>query len=138
MLHIKTYVQIKSIKVHPESNIDCPLGELGLIDIVDSNKKIYRKATPKKNTLDPLILLAVIVDQFKDQYDVKISAIQNNKFSAGKVFNLDIVTLIDLLYQLDNMGFIKVERTAGLDVIRIKDKPTFIDCIEMYYKSLNS
>jgi len=138
---INTYIpRIKSnpSKVHPESNIDCPLGELGLIDIVDSNKKIYRKATPKKNTLDPLILLAVIVDQFKDQYDVKISAIQNNKFSAGKVFNLDIVTLIDLLYQLDNMGFIKVERTAGLDVIRIKDKPTFIDCIEMYYKSLNS
>jgi hypothetical protein len=138
---INTYIpRIKSnpSKVHPESNIDCPLGELGLIDIVDSNKKIYRKATPKKNTLDPLILLAVIVDQFKDQYDVKISAIQNNKFSAGKVFNLDIVTLIDLLYQLDNMGFIKVERTAGLDVIRIKDKPTFIDCIEMYYKSINS
>ena len=33
-------------KVSAENNIDCPLGELGLVDIVDKAKKIYRKVTP--------------------------------------------------------------------------------------------
>lgn len=48
---INTYVpRIKSNpeKVHPESNIDCPLGELGLIDISNKKAKIYKKAHPKR------------------------------------------------------------------------------------------
>ena len=43
---INTYVpRIKSNpeKVQPESNIDCPLGELGLIDIANKKEKIYKK-----------------------------------------------------------------------------------------------
>ena len=64
---INTYVpRIKSNpeKVHPESNIDCPLGELGLIDI--SNKKAkHIKRVHRKRALHPLILLALIIDQAK-------------------------------------------------------------------------
>lgn len=29
-------------RVNPENNIDCPLGELGLIDILDKNKNISK------------------------------------------------------------------------------------------------
>ena len=42
---INTYVpRIKSSpeKVQPESNIDCPLGELGLIDISNRKEKLYK------------------------------------------------------------------------------------------------
>lgn len=138
---INTYLsRIKSNpeKVHPESNIDCPLGELGLIDIVNKKEKIYKKTTPKKDTLHPLILLAVIMDQADGQREIKISAIQNNICNVGKVFNLDIITLTNLLYKLELMGYIKVVRTAGLDVVRIEREVEFLECVREYYRAINN
>ncbi|HEX8932207.1 MAG TPA: DUF4007 family protein [Patescibacteria group bacterium] len=142
---INTYVpRIKSNpeKVRPESNIDCPLGELGLIDIVGTEKsgsrlKIYRKSAPKKDMLHPLILLAVIIDQADGEKEVRISAIQNDNGNASKAFNLDIINLTALLYKIELLGYIKVVRTAGLDVVQIKTNWSFLDCVEEYYRAIN-
>ena len=137
---ISTYVpRIKSNpeKVQPESNIDCPLGELGLIDIISKKERLYKKCTPKKDTLHPLILLAVILDNANGKKEIKISSIQNDNTNAGKIFNLDIITLANLLNKLDLMGQIKVIRTAGLDVIRIEKDMDYISCIREYYKAIN-
>jgi len=137
---VNTYVpRIKSNpeKVQPESNIDCPLGELGIIDIINKKNRLYRKCTPKKDTLHPLILLAVILDNANGETEVKISSIQNDKGNAGKIFNLDIITLVNLLNKIELMGYIKVVRTAGLDVIRIENNMGFLDCVSEYYKVIN-
>jgi hypothetical protein len=148
---IQTYVsrmKANSEKVKPESNIDCPLGELGLIDIVGQEKsggrqKIYRKSTPKKDMLHPLILLAVILDQAADIErkdgikEVRISSIHKDNGNAGKVFNLDIINLTALLCKLEIIGHIKVNRTAGLDVINIKTEWSFLDCVRAYYEAIN-
>lgn len=142
---INTYVpRIKSNpeKVRPESNIDCPLGELGLIDIVGTEKngsrlKIYRKSAPRKDTLHPLILLAVILDKACGADEVRISSIQNDNGNAGKAFNLDIINLTALLYKIELLGHIKVVRTAGLDVVQIKTEWDYYDCIEEYYRAIN-
>lgn len=142
---INTYVpRSKSSpeKVRPESNIDCPLGELGLIDIVGTEKggsrlKIYRKSSQKKDTLHPLILLAVIIDQAAGEKEVRISAIQNDNGNAGKAFNLDVISLTALLYKIELLGHIKVVRTAGLDVIKIKSNWGFLDCVAEYYRAIN-
>ncbi|WP_312048274.1 DUF4007 family protein [Anaerotignum sp.] len=145
---INTYVpRIKSNpeKVHPESNIDCPLGELGLIDIVNKNHKddqgkrqvLYKKSVPKKDTIHPLVLLAVILDNADGETEIKISAIQNDKNNAGKIFNLDIISLITLLNKIELLGYIKVIRTAGLDVVRIENEMNFLDCVREYYRIIN-
>jgi len=142
---INTYVpRIKSNpeKVQPESNIDCPLGELGLIDIVGTEKngsrlKVYHKSTPKKNMIHPLILLAVILHQAQGKKEIRISAIQNDNGNAGKAFNLDIISLTSLLYKIELLGYIKVNRTAGLDVINIKTAWDFYDCVREYYQAIN-
>lgn len=145
---INTYVpRIKSNpeKVRPESNIDCPLGELGLIDIVNKNHKdeqgkkqvLYKKSTPKKDTIHPLVLLAVILDNANGEKEIKISAIQNDKNNAGKIFNLDIISLVTLLNRIELLGYIKVIRTAGLDVVRIENEMNFLDCVREYYRIIN-
>jgi len=137
---ISTYVpRIKSNpeKVKPESNIDCPLGELGLIDIVNKRNKLYKKCTPKKDTLHPLILLAVILDNADGETEIKISSIQNDKGNAGKIFTLDIITLVNLLNRIELMGYIKVVRTAGLDVIRMENEMDFLECVREYYRQIN-
>ena len=142
---INTYVsRMKSNpeKIKPESNIDCPLGELGLIDIVGTEKgggrqKIYRKSAPKKDMLHPLILLAVLIDQAQSATEIRISSIQNDNGNAGKAFNLDIISLTSLLYKIEILGHIKVNRTAGLDVINILTGWTFFDCVREYYRAIN-
>ncbi|MDR1641842.1 MAG: DUF4007 family protein [Clostridiales bacterium] len=137
---INTYIpRIKSNpkRFDPEDNIDCPLGELGLIDIVNKKDKVYKKSSPKKDMLHPLILLAVILDQANGNKEIRISEIQTAKCNAGKVFNLDIIALTTLLYKLEILKLIKVVRTAGLDVILIETDLTFNGCIQEYYRSIN-
>lgn len=137
---INTYVpriKFSPEKVQPESNIDCPLGELGLIDISNKKEKIYKKSVPKKDTIHPLVLLAVILDQANGETSIKISSIQSDPCNAGKIFNLDIIALTALLYKIELLGYIKVVRTAGLDVIRIEKPMSFIECVKEYYDSIS-
>jgi hypothetical protein len=137
---VNTYVpRIKSNpeKVHPESNIDCPFGELNLIDIVSKKDKTYKKSTPQKDALHPMIVLAVILDQATGQKEVKITSLLNNCCNVGKVFNLDIVALTNHLYKIQQMGYVKVNRTAGLDVVRITTDMNFYECVERYYQEIN-
>jgi hypothetical protein len=138
---LSTYIpRIKSNpeKVLPESNIDCPLGELGLIDYENKKEKIYKKTTINDDDLPPLIALAIIVDNAKGQSEIKISAIQNDEKNLGKLFNMDIISLTNLLYKLELMGYIKVVRTAGLDVISIITSMNFLECVNQYYTLLNN
>ena len=144
---IHTYMsrqKTNSQRTKPEENIDCPLGELELIDHAgyatdEYGKRVrtYRKCAAKKDMLHPLILLAVILDQAQGEREIRISTIQNDIGNAGKVFHLDIIGLIGLLYKLQLMGLIQVNRTAGLDVINIKTDWDFHDCVIEYYRAIN-
>ena len=137
---MSTYVpRIKSNpgKVHPESNIDCPLGELSLVDIANKRAKTYKKSVPKLDSLPPLVVLAVIIDQARGNREIKISSIQNDRCNAGKILNLDIITLTSLLNKIEHMEYIKVNRTAGLDVINIETDLDFLGCVREYYAAIN-
>ena len=129
--------QFKPERVDPESTIDCPLGELGLVGIADRRGKTYRKLAPTKGLLPPLVLLAVLSDQASDTGELRIADIQSEPCNAGKVFNLDAITLTAALYRLELLKHIKVIRTAGLDVIRFTPKWAFEICVEMYYGGLS-
>ncbi len=137
---MNTYVpriKLNPAKVHPESNIDCPLGELGLVDVIDKRKGVYKKCIPKLEMIPSLILLAVIINANTDR-EIRISSLQNDKSQIGKIFNLDSITLINALYKVETLGYIKVIRTAGLDIIRIETDMTFIECVQAYYNELNN
>ena len=137
---INTYVargKSNPEKVMPESNIDCPFGELGLIDIVNRKEKIYRKAQPKKNMLHPLIVLSVILNEAQGRNELRIASLLSENNNVGKVFNLDIIALTNYLHQLSQTGYLKVIRTAGLDVVRITTDLDFKECVRAYYTELN-
>ena len=123
-------------RVSPENNIECPLSELGLIEILNRSKKTFRKATPTADILNPWIILAVIVDQAKGQREISLNELLNAPCNIGKIFNMDSITMLDALYRIEKMGEIKINRTAGLDVINILSSRDFNSCIESYYSSL--
>ena len=137
---MNTYVpriRLNPAKVHPENNIDCPLGELELVDVVDKKKGLFKKTVPKLDMLPNLILLAAIINSNNNVKEIRISTLQSEKNQIGKLFNLDSISLINALYKLEKTGFIKVIRTAGLDVIQIETDMSFCDCVRAYYKELN-
>lgn len=120
----------------PESNMECPFSELGLLKLVE--KGLYRKSSPLKQNIPSLIVLAVILDQSKGLKEIKLSSLQNDINNVGKVFNLDTILLITILSDLENKDLVQVVRTAGLDVLRIKTEMTFIECIKKYYEELGN
>ena len=124
-------------KVSPENNIDCPFGELGLVDILNKRKKTYKKSIPASDTFHPYIALAVIVDNAGDRKEISLNELLAAPCNIGKVFNLDSITMLDVLYQIEKLGLIKIIRTAGLDVITIQENLSFLDCVERFYVAID-
>lgn len=137
---INTYVpryKTNPNRVSPESNIDCPFGELGLVDMLSKERKTYRKSIPVASSINPWIALAVIADRAGAQKEISLNELLTAPCNIGKVFNLDAITMLDVLYQIEQLGEVKINRTAGLDVVRIINDLTFQNCVEAYYASIN-
>ena len=58
--------------------------------------------------------------------------------NIGRTFNLDTITMLELLRSAEKTGELKIIRTAGLDVIHLTNpKKTFLDYAEKFYQSIN-
>lgn len=137
---INTYLpryKTNPAKVSPENNIDCPFGELGLVDVLNKRKKTYKKSIPASETLNPYVILAVIVDNADGRKEISLNELLTAPHNIGKVFNLDSITMLDVLYRIEKKRLIKITRTAGLDVITINEDLDFLDCVERFYTSID-
>lgn len=140
---INTYYsknQMSSSKDNPEDSFECPLAELGLIGFVksiSSGNRIYRKQTPKANSIPDEIALAMILYNANGKKEILISSLVKDEKSIGRICNLDTASLLTVLYNLEHLGYIKVIRTAGLDVVHILTDVTFEECIKNYYTEMN-
>ena len=123
-------------RVSAENNIDCPLGELGLVNIASKKKKTYRKSVPAVGQINPWVMLAIIIDCADGKQEISLNDLLNKECSIGKIFNLDAISLLDILHEIERLDEIKVIRTAGLDVVCIKQKRSFLECVERYYSEL--
>lgn len=136
---INTYLpryKIAPEKVEPESNMECPLSELGLLDNNGPKSKRYHKTPAVRNTVDPLIALAMIIDQAEGKREIPLATLLNGESSVGRILNLDMISLMDLLDSVQQTGMARLVRTAGLDVLIIETDMTFLDCILAYYENL--
>ncbi len=138
---INTYVpRYKTMpsKVTAENNIDCPLGELGLIDILkkERNNIVYKKAVPPAATFNSWVILAVIYDNAKGRKEIELNELLTAENNIGKTFNLDSITMLDVLHAAERTGELKIVRTAGLDVINLVHSYTFEDCVKHYYEEM--
>ena len=141
---IGTYVphdRMSGKPVSPESVLDCPLGDLGLVYIENRSERTFRKTPPNLNTLPAVLVLFAIcsmrehlADGSGRQAEIPIETLLNGPFSPGRVYNLDSVGLLDKLYELQNNDCLRINRTAGLDVVRIlTDDLTKEECLRWYY-----
>ena len=126
-----------STRVTPENNIDCPFGELGLVDTLNKRKKTYKKSIPSSDTLNPYVVLAIIADNAHGRTEISLNELLNAPCNIGKVLNLDSITMLDALYNIEKLGLIKINRTAGLDVINILEEIDFLECVKRFYASID-
>lgn len=124
-------------KVSPENNIDCPFGELGLIDIANKKQKTYKKSIPAARSFNPWVIYAVIMDQANGRVEISLNELLTKPCNIGKVFNLDAIAMLDVLHEVENWGMIKIIRTAGLDVIHLNEQLTFEQCVRKYFETIN-
>lgn len=125
-------------KISPENNIDCPFGELGLIDILNKNGKlmVYKKSIPSAASIHPWVALAVIYDQAAGKEEISLSELLNGACNIGCVFNLDSITMLEILHNAEKTGWIRIVRTAGLDYVRLDPGHTFLECVNKYYQEI--
>ena len=126
-----------SPKTSPENNIDCPFGDLGLVDVLNKVRRTYKKTIPAVSSINPWVAMAVIQDQANGRKEISLNELLTAPCNIGKVFNLDAISMLDLLRGIEKLGEVKIIRTAGLDIIRILSDGDFNSCVEMYYSSLN-
>lgn len=140
---LRTYLP-SQIKYSPESNMDSPFLDLQLLKVIDAKEKVFAKNSPLSLVINPLIILAVIINE-KEKIeekektkvsDIKIATLESAPNNIGRIFNLNNLTVAMYLDKLQNMGYIKVVRTAGLDIIKINEELTFIEVVEKYYNSI--
>ena len=123
-------------KVSAENNIDCPFGELGLVDVLDSRDRTFRKTIPAVSAFNPWVILAIIIDQAKGESSISLNDLLNRPCNIGRTFNMDTICMMDVLRKVEQIGEIKIIRTAGLDVVQIVNERSFRECVEMYYKDI--
>lgn len=137
---VNTYLpryKLNSGKVSPENNIDCPFGELGLIDIANRKQKTYKKSIPAAGSLNPWVAFSVIEDQAKERDEISLNELLTKPCNIGKVFNLDAIAMLDALHEIENLGLLKIIRTAGLDIVHLNQKLDFNKCVQKYYKTID-
>ena len=108
-----------------------------MVDSLNKRKKTYRKSIPASDTLNPYVVLAVIADNAAGRKEITLNDLLTAPCNIGRVFNLDSITMLDVLYRIEKVGLIKINRTAGLDVITLKEELNFLDCVKRFYASID-
>lgn len=130
---IKMYFAEKNDFKNPEDNMISPFSDLGLLkkESIRGKEEIIYKTVPYKNKLDKLIVLYVIMDNLKNRKSTTIKNLIEDENNIGRVFNLDKNSINSYIDKLEDDGYLRVNRTAGLNTIYPTDLAT--DILDKYY-----
>ena len=129
---LNTYI-MRDIQT-PEDNIESPFAQLNLIEI-DSTKNgetIYKKSNRKN--INELLIYYILLEMAKEKDNLDLKQIIYSKNSIGNIYNLDMYEIISILDKLQNLGYIKVIRTGGLDYINFNNKMNSKEILEKLYR----
>ena len=133
---VKTYFAEKNDLKNPEDNMICPFSDLGLIkkEHIRGKDEIIYKTVPERNKLDKLIVLYVIMDNLGYKQSTTIKNLIEDENNIGSVFNLDKNTINYYIDILRDEGYLRVNRTAGLNTIYPTDLA--VNILDKYYSRL--
>lgn len=117
----------------PEDKSNSPLAQLGLIKNVGGK---YSKNHPNRKDLNEWIILQELAYLLNGKESLSIDDAINGENGLAKIYQLSAVTANELLDRLDALEYIRVNRTAGLDVIYKAKDFTAISVVTEYYNKM--
>lgn len=128
---LKTYVNDEKNET-PENNFICPLTELSLLRKVSKDK--YVKEKTQINDLNELIVYYCILAQLKERTAININDLLKENNSVSKLLNLDKILLNEYLEILKRKKYIRINRTAGLNMVYINQKLSIEEIFKKYFR----
>ena len=114
----------------PEDKSNSPLAQLGLVRNIGGK---YSKNHPNRKDVSELIILYELAYLLAEKESIAIDDAINGINGLARIYQLSTVTANEILDKLDALEYIRVNRTAGLDVIyKMKDFSS-ISVVEEYY-----
>ena len=129
---LQMYTESREVPIDPEEKKNSPFASLGFLNKVDANT--FEKQHPAMDSVDPLLILYLITDKLRAEGVLSIDNIVYGDNMPGKIFNLNRVSINEYLDQLQNKGYIRVNRTAGLDVVYPAEMPSTFATLEVHYE----
>lgn len=116
----------------PEDKNISPFVDLHLVKHLDGK---YVKTHPNFKLFPEEIVLYEVARRLEGKDSISIDEIINGERGLAKIYHLTPVMANELLDRLDTEGYIRVDRTAGLDMIYPINVQDEIKVIEEYYKN---
>ena len=107
------YGKVKEM-VDPEDKNISPFAQLDLIKNVDG---VFSKSQPDRRKVSEWNVLYELAQNLSAKEFVSIDEITEGIGSISAIYQIGSVAINEYLDKLDAMGFIRVDRTAGLDMI---------------------
>lgn len=114
----------------PEDKNVSPLYALGILKKEDGT---FYKVQPDLRKLDNTLVLYEISCLFETEKSLSIERISAGEKSLGAIYHMTMVTVNEYLDNLEALGYIRVDRTAGLDMVYPIDIKKPIEIIKDYY-----
>lgn len=128
---LQMYSKDKKIN-DPEDNNISPLVRL---ELIKKNDGIYIKQHPDYRKISEWNVLYELSIIMKGCKEISIDAISSGDNSLSAIYQLPRIAINEMLDQLEGLGYIDINRTAGLDMIYKKKEVTPEQIIEEYYKA---
>ena len=114
----------------PEDKIISPLSVLGILKKEDET---YYKVQSDLRKVDNKLVLYEISCLFENEKSLSIERIAAGEKSLGAIYHMTMVTVNKYLDILESLGYIRVDRTAGLDMVYPLNIKKPIEIINDYY-----
>lgn len=120
------------IKSDPEDKNISPFSQLAMIKNTDGK---YTKNHPDRKIFSEFVVLYELENMLDGREGLSIDEAVNGENGLAKIYNLTSVMANEYFDRLDAAGYIRVVRTAGLDMIYPVKMSGALKVAEEYYKN---
>lgn len=125
---LRMYVKKREKNSNPEEKNSSPFGKLGLLK---NSGEIYEKKQPDLKILpEEIVLYLLLLSGKKSIHMDELLSMEN---APGKVLQLKRTALMEKLEVLEAKGDITLNRTAGLNMVYLKNELSDIRMVQEYY-----
>lgn len=114
----------------PEDKSVSPFAQLNLIKNVDGR---FSKNHPERKAISEWVILYELASMLEDKDFISIEEAIDGEKGLSKIYQLTSVSANELFDRLESLDYIRINRTAGLDVIYKAKDISAREAIEEYY-----